>query len=611
VPNGPAAELPFDDSRRLTGPNLHFPVPGAVLELAGPRPDTPLLEGWRTRVLSAVARLGWDAGRAPPILDVRMHASGAALALSAPVDLLFTATEINEWALCATVLELDPQRWAGVEDALREAAAANEPPTPIPPVIAEAAALERFARLAALEARPGLVALIEAAAAAGVSHMLDDEQVTLGRGAVGRSWPLDALPPPDAQAWLGLRDIPTAVVTGSNGKTTTVRLIAACAREHGWATGYSCTDGIFIGGEPVEAGDYSGPVGTRSILRDPRVEAAVLETARGGILRRGIAIDRANVAVVTNVSSDHFGEYGIHDLDGLADTKLTVGALVRDGGLLVLNAADELLRAKAPDLARRFGEAPRLAWFAQDADLPALAEHRAAGRATCGARRGRLVLHDGTTTHDLGSIEDMPLTLGGSASFNVSNLAAAALAALALGVAPSTIGAAFVRFGSRPADNPGRVVQLERDGVRMLLDYAHNPASLGSILEVARALRGGGRLGILLGHAGNRQDADFDRVARVVAGFAPDLVVVKETEGYLRGRAPGEVPSLLREALLRHGLPESAVETRMSEIAAARLALDWARPGDVLVMLVHSLEARERATVLLSASGVSGDASNC
>jgi hypothetical protein len=131
------AELPFDDSRRLTGPNLHFPCPARCSRSLGLEPGAPLLEGWRARALRAVARLGWRAAGAPPTLDVRMHASGASLALTAPVDQLFTATEINEWALCATVLELDPQRWAGVEDALREAAAANEPPTPIPPVIAE------------------------------------------------------------------------------------------------------------------------------------------------------------------------------------------------------------------------------------------------------------------------------------------------------------------------------------------------------------------------------------------------------------------------------------------------------------------------------------------
>jgi UDP-N-acetylmuramyl tripeptide synthase len=478
---------------------------------------------------------------------------------------------------------------------LQEAAAANDPPTPIPPVLDEAAAMDRFGRLAALEARPALIALTEAAAGAGVSHMLDDEALTLGRGAGSRSWPLDALPAAVAGTWRGLHDVPTAVVTGSNGKTTTTRLIAACAAEHGWTPGYSCTDGLFVAGQAIETGDYSGPVGARTVLRHPRVEAAVLETARGGILRRGIAIDQARAAVVTNVSSDHFGEYGIHDLDALADAKLTVGALVGDDGLLVLNADDALLRAKAPTLGVRFGRSPRIAWFARDTDQPFLAERRAAGAATCGTHGERLVLHRAGEEHDLGRIEDMPLTLGGVAGYNLMNLAAAALAADAMGVPPPAIARAFARFGTHPDDNPGRLARFEHGGVTVLLDYAHNPASLGGILQVAQRLRGPGRLGMLLGHAGNRQDADFEQVAAVVAGFRPELVVVKEIEGYLRGRAPGEVPGLLREALLRHGLPGSSVELRMTELDAVGRALEWARPGDVLVLLVHSLAARSAA----------------
>ena len=147
--------------------------------------------------------------------------------------------------------------------------------------------------------------------------------------------------------WADLREVPAAFVTGSNGKTTTVRLLAACVRAHGWRDGYNCTDGLFIQGEQIEGGDYSGPVGTRTILRDPRVEAAILETARGGILRRGLAAERAHVAVITNISSDHFGEYGVHDLAGLADVKLVVASVVDDNGLLVLNADDPiLLRAR-------------------------------------------------------------------------------------------------------------------------------------------------------------------------------------------------------------------------------------------------------------------------
>jgi UDP-N-acetylmuramyl tripeptide synthase len=594
--------LPFDDSRRLTGPNLYFTGTGAVLELVGVPAEGSLLDGWRDRVTRAVARLDW-AARGASTLVVRRHAAGASLALTAPLDQLFTATEINEWALCAAAREADPGRWTGVDAALVAAAAASEPPTPIPPVIDEAAAMERFARLSALEARPDVVALITAAAAAGVSHLLDDQSLTLGRGAGGRSWPLDALPPAAPGTWQGLHDVPTAVVTGSNGKTTTVRLIAACAEDHGWTTGYSCTDGLFVAGQSVDAGDYSGPVGARSVLRDPRVEAAVLETARGGILRRGVAIDRADAAVVTNISSDHFGEYGVHDLDGLADAKLTVGALVRDGGVLVLNAEDALLRAKAAGLAARFDRSPRLAWFAQDDDLPWLVDHRARGGATCGLRQGRLQLHDGVAQYDLGALAGMPLAVGGAAAFNVANLAATALAAAALGIPPATIAGAFARFGSRPADNPGRLMRFDRKGVQVLVDYAHNPASLRGILALARQLGGRGRVGILLGHAGNRQDADLGQVAAVVAGLRPDLVVVKETEGYLRGRAPGEVPRILRDALLANGMPESSIELRMTEVEAARCALDWSRPGDVLVMLVHSLAARTAVLELLQTPG--------
>mgnify|MGYP005852114159 CR=1 FL=1 len=594
--------LPFADSRRLTGPNPYFTETGAALEVIGVEVDGRLIEGWRRRASRAREHLGWTSPAEPTALHVRRHPGGASLALAAPVDQLYTATEVNEWALAATVLELDPDRWAGIEADLQEAASE----TPIPPVVAETDALRRFAGLAAGESRPALRALIAGARAAGVSHLLDADTLTLGLGCGGRSWPTDRLPPLADEPWRGRHDIPVAVVTGSNGKTTTTRLIAACLGEHGWTAGYSCTDGLWIAGEAVDAGDYSGPIGARSVLREPRVEAAVLETARGGILRRGLALERAAAAVVTNISSDHFGEYGVHGLETLADVKLTVAGLVAWQGWLALNADDALLRAKAATLGDRFGRAPALAWFAREADHPLLRERRHDGGATCGLRGGRLVLHWAGAEHDLGAIAAMPLTLDGAADFNVSNLAAAALASAALGVAPCSIARAFARFGTLPLDNPGRLMRFERDGVSVLLDYAHNPASLRSLLEVAGKLRGGGRVGMLLGHAGNRQDADFDRIARVAAEFGPDLVVVKEIESYLRGRAAGEVPALIRESLLRHGLPAARVELRMSELDAARRALEWARPGDVLVMLVHALEAREAVIGMLGAPGPRG-----
>ena len=186
-------------------------------------------------------------------------------------------------------------------------------------MIEESAALARFEHLSALESRPKLQALLQAADARGLPHVMDDAILTLGAGVgathffagrVAGSRPMSR--------GRRLRDIPTALVTGSNGKTTTVRLLAACARSHGWHAGYNCTDGVFLDDEALAAGDYSGPAGARMVMREPRTQAAILETARGGILRRGIAVSRAGTAIITNVSSDHFGEYGIDDLAGLA-----------------------------------------------------------------------------------------------------------------------------------------------------------------------------------------------------------------------------------------------------------------------------------------------------
>jgi UDP-N-acetylmuramyl tripeptide synthase len=571
-----------------------------VLEVVGVEMDVPLLDDWEARIGRARARLEWPERDG---IAARPHGDGVSLALAAPFDQLFTATEVNEWALCSALHARDTARWAGLGAALA-AAALEESRAPVdagPPLLDEPPALERLARLAAAERNPLLREVTEAAQRRGLPWLLDDAELSLGAGVGSRRYALGALPGSARVPWDELHDVPTALVTGSNGKTTTVRLIAACLRAQGRRVGHSCTDGLFLDYEWLERGDYSGPVGARTVLRDPRVEAAVLETARGGILRRGLAVMRAGVAVVTNISADHFGEYGIHDLDALADVKLTVGSVVPVDGLLVLNADDASLRTKAGGLARRFGRGPPIGWFARDADDALLQSHRAAGGATCGVRDGRLVLASEGTEHDLGALAGMPITVSGRAGYNVANLAAAALAAAALGVVPRDIATVFARFGSDVRDNPGRLMRFEIDGVHVLVDYAHNPDGLRGVLQVAEGLKdGGGRLGLLLGHAGNREDADIERLAQVAAEFRPTLVVVKEIEGYLRGRAPGEVPRILHGALLRCGLPEAALPQRPTELEAARLALDWAQPGDVLVLLVHGLGARAEVVRLLA-----------
>ena len=245
-------ELPFDDSRRLTGGNLFFAASGAVLEIVEVEFDEALLDAWRSKVERAGARLGWADRQSV----ARRHASGASLAIAAPCDQLFLATEVNEWALCAALVERDPVRWARLEEALVVQAADAQAPDEklhLKPAIDESAAFARFERLAALETQPKLRALLETAAARGLAHVLDESELTLGTGVGGRSFSLAALPEVASVPWAEMRDIPTAIVTGSNGKTTTVRLLAACARAHGWRAGYNCTDGVFLDDESLAA----------------------------------------------------------------------------------------------------------------------------------------------------------------------------------------------------------------------------------------------------------------------------------------------------------------------------------------------------------------------
>lgn len=547
--------------------------------------DNATLAAWESRVRMARQELRWPAAPERAIA----HLTGASLALAAPMDQLFTATEVNEWALAASIAERDPS----MREALIAALAAEQPEESEPPVLETAGALLRLRRRAAREASPRMRALIEAAAARRLPYLTDDEALTLGAGGGSHSWPLAELPDPAAVKWNALHGIPTALVTGTNGKTTVVRLLAACAKAAGLRTGYCCTDGVFVDGQAIGTGDYSGPAGARRVMRDARVEAAVLETARGGILRRGLAVARANVAIVTSIAADHFGEYGVHDLEALVDVKLALARALDQDGLLVVNADDAVLARAAPAAGKPIG------WFAQDADHPLLAQHRQIGGATAGVRAGRLVLGHGGAEHDLGAIAAMPLAAGGHSHFNMANLATAALGAAGLGIAPAIVARVFAGFGANPEDNAGRLMRYELGGLNLIVDFAHNPAAFAGLADFAQHLRGSGRLALLLGQAGNREDADIDRLAAAAAAARPDYVVVKELSSYLRGRDSGEVPARLRRALTRAGIAESSIAYAADEDRAVHLVLAWARAGDVLVLPLHSREGRSHALTLI------------
>jgi UDP-N-acetylmuramyl tripeptide synthase len=578
----------FDDSRRLTGANRWYAGTAVTLTpLGAAAHDSAAHVRWAARVQAACAHLGWPAPQPRVLPDAREPL----LLFAAPDDALFTATEVNEWAWERSAAEAGVTGFDLAQD-----------------LGDDSAALAVFAQRAAAEQRPAQRALQTAAAGRGLPVFIDDEALSLGAGSGSRTWPLTELPAVADVPWPALHDLPTALVTGSNGKTTTVRLLAAIAAAAGVPAGYCCTEGVFVAGQAMGggdySGDYSGPAGARAVLRHAGVELAVLETARGGLMRRGLAVARADVAVVTNVSADHLGEYGVAGVEDIAEAKLVVARALLQGGTLVLNGGDAVLMAMAartPHVQSLFA-AGRLALFARDADCPALLALRQSGGSTCGVRDGRLLWSHGGASTDLGAVADFPLTLGGAAPHNTENIAVAVLAAQALGLPEKAIRQTLGTFGSQAQDNPGRLERWAHRGATVLIDYAHNPDGLAQLLAVARALLPtGARLGLLLGQAGNRDDAAIIDLARTAAAAQPERIVIKELPGMLRGRPLGAVPALIETTLHRAGFDAGRITLLPDEEAAARALLAWAQPGDVLVLPIHTKAVRERLAQALRA----------
>jgi UDP-N-acetylmuramyl tripeptide synthase len=579
----PEPHYGFIDSRRLTGPNRYFDGPAVTLTPIGAAASEPrALERWAAAVRRVCDALGWP----DPAPVIERAGEDTFLVFRAPPDAQLTATELSEWAWETAAAESAGAAAAAM--AFDRAHDLGSDPVAV------------FGVRAAAEREPALAELRAAADRHGLPLFEDDDEISIGAGAGCRCWPRTSLPSVDAIPWNELHDIPTVLVTGSNGKTTTVRLLASIAAASGAVPGYSSTEGVFIAGRPVALGDYSGPAGARAVLRHSEVSLAVLETARGGILRRGLAVTRAHAAVVTNVSADHFGEYGIQNADDLAQTKLVVARAVCKTGTLVLNADDTTLMAAADRLPH--ATLGRRALFAMDDAHPALEALRRAGGSTCGVRSGRLVLHHLDENHDLGALSMLPLSFGGAARFNVANLAAGALTAAVLELSVTQIRRAAQQFGRAPGDNPGRLERWNYRGATVLIDYAHNPAGLDQLLTAARSLHPR-RLSLLLGQAGNRGDQAIAELARSAARFSPDRIAIKELPLMLRGRAPGEVSTLLGRALLEAGMAAERLEWHEDEELAARSLLQTAGAADVIVLPIHTREVRERLHTLLAGEG--------
>ena len=367
--------------------------------------------------------------------------------------------------------------------------------------------------------------------------------------------------------------IPTVAITGTNGKTTTSLLIAHAVRQTGLRTGVTTTEGVYVDGLLTTKGDCTGYRSARSILSDPGVDFAVLETARGGILKRGLAYDRVDVSVVLNVSSDHLGLDGVETLDDLAKVKAVVAQ--RASRAVVLNAEDDYCVAMAAELR----DGVEVIYFSLDADNPVLLRHLENGGRAVYLQDHTLVLANGARHEALVDARQMPVSLGGAARYNIANALAAAAALTAHGFGNLEIAEGLRGFVSDAKHNPMRSNVFDVDGVTVIVDYAHNCAAYAALAESARALSAGRLVGVVAA-PGDRRDADLVDIGRTCAAGFDDLVVY-ETEN--RGRADGETAALLVRGAKLGKLADDSLSVVLASHQAIRHGLSLCQPGDVLV----------------------------
>jgi len=373
--------------------------------------------------------------------------------------------------------------------------------------------------------------------------------------------------------------VPITAITGTNGKTTTVRLVSHLLRQAGRKVGMACTGTIEIDNHVIMRGDYSGPQAAGIVLREPTVEHAVLEVARGGIMRRGLGFDECDVGVMLNVASDHLGERDIHTLDELARCKSVVIDAVRQGGTAVLNADDERC-LEAQEWAR--GE---VVFFTMNPDSRVVRRHVRDQGVAFTVNDGWIVMRHGHVEAKIIPVSDVPITFEGHASFNVANALAAAAAAHGLGLSAADIHMGLQTFHPTAGQNPGRTNLVEADGVRVLIDYGHNVPALEALAGLVGSFKANKRISVASA-PGNRRDEDLSALGAQLAAMH-DVLFICEPDP--RGRPAGQAAELLRHGAESADSPcETAVV--LDEHEAVGKAIDAASEGDLLVLLIDDID---------------------
>lgn len=399
------------------------------------------------------------------------------------------------------------------------------------------------------------------------------------------------------------RRIPVISITGTNGKSTTTRLITRILRKAGHHVGTTTSDGILVDEALVEDGDWTGPAGARAVFDRPDVDVAVLETARGGLLLRGMGYESNEASVLTNVSSDHLDLQGVHTLPELAEVKATIARITKPDGWVVLNADDRHVAAIARSVRAR------VAFSSLEGDRSRrVTRHLAAGGRAYLVREGVAGEAEGPAWRPIAPLRDIPIAFGGAARHNIANALAAAAGARAMGASIADVRRGLIEFDAGTEASPGRLNVFRRDDRVVIVDFAHNEAGLLALLDVADAIshgfRGvssrGAQVAAVIGTAGDRPDDALRGLGRIAARRV-DRLAFKETIKYLRGRRRESVLAELRVGALEGGW-RAPMPIYPTEAAALGAELDRKPDGpEVLVVLCHA--ERDELFAILEARG--------
>ena len=369
--------------------------------------------------------------------------------------------------------------------------------------------------------------------------------------------------------------VPIFSITGTNGKTTTTRLIAHILRNSGRTVGFTTTDGTYIGNDQITKGDNTGPVSAQLVLKDPTVDVAVLETARGGIIRSGLGFDHCDIGVVMNIAADHLGLKDVNTLEDLARVKSVVPRAVSKKGYAVLNAEDPLVY-KMKELVDG-----QVVCFSMDENNPVIKRRAERGRVSCVYENGYVTILKGKWKVRIEKVTNIPLTYGGRAEFMIQNVLAATLACFVHGVSLEDLRNGLSTFNAGTAQTPGRLNFVEVGDVTVLMDYAHNPAGLSGLADFIGKLPHKYRTVVLNG-TGDRRDDDIREFGKI-AGDNFDRIVIR-TGNYLRGRDPEDLHKLLQEGIAK-SKNKPTVRIIPDGRTAIHHAIKYGRKGELVVTL--------------------------